>query len=137
MNLTPFPWYGHGRYNDWQEDGIPFAVDAIDTPDAAVVLAVVPNGCEPLNIRYIAAPARDACEIDARLAEEWGHTLVDGALSVLALLPDQSFSNPGMAAIHVRHFEDDVRRARIRRIISRKGGQECVQSMTTGSPILI
>jgi hypothetical protein len=130
-------WFGHRRYNDWHEDGIPFAVDAIDTPDAAVVLDAEPDSCEPLNVRYIASPVRDACEIDARLAEEWGQTLVEGALETLALLPDQPFSNPGMASIHARHFNDDVRRARIRRITGRKGGQCGVQSMMIGGPILI
>jgi hypothetical protein len=130
-------WFGNSRYNDWQEDGIPFAVDAIDTLDAAVVLDAEPDGCEPLNVRYIAAPVRDACEIDARLVEEWGQTLVDGALSTLALLPDQPFSNPTLAAIHARTFDDDVRRARVRRITERKGGQSGVQSMTTGNPIII
>lgn len=130
-------WFGHRSYNEWQEDGIPFAVDAIDTPDAAVVLDAEPDGCEPLNVRYIATPVRDACEIDSRLVEEWGQTLVDGALSMLALLPDQPFSNPGMAAVHTRQFDDDVRRSRIRRITGRKGGQEGVQSMRTGGPIVI
>lgn len=130
-------WFGHRRYNDWQEGGIPFAVDAIDSPDAAVVLDAGPDGCEPLNVRYIAAPVRDTCLIDARLVEEWGQTLVDGALSALALLPDQPFSNPALAAIHARAFDDDVRRARVRRITGRKGGQGGVQSMTTGGPILI
>lgn len=130
-------WFGHCRYNEWHDDGIAFAVDAIDTPDAAVVLDAEPDGCEPLNVRYVAAPARDACLIDARLIEEWGQTLVDGALSTLVMLPDQPFSNSTLAAIHARTFDDDIRRARVRRITGRKGGQGGVQSMTTGGSILI
>jgi hypothetical protein len=130
-------WFGLRRYNEWQDDGVAFAVDAIDTPDAAVELDAEPDGCEPLNVRYIATPTRDACVIDARLAEEWGQTLVAGALSMLALLPDQPFSNPAMAAIYARQFDDDVRRARVRRITGRKGGKGGVQSMTTGKPIVI
>jgi hypothetical protein len=130
-------WYGHRRYNDWQEDGILFEVDAIDTPDAAVVLDSEPDGCEPLNVRYIASPVRDACEIDARLVEEWGQTLVDGALSTLAMLPDQPFSNTGMAAIHASNFDEDVRRSRVRRITGRKGGHEGVQIMSIGGPFLV
>jgi hypothetical protein len=130
-------WFGHCRYNNWHGDGITFAVDAIDTPDAVVVLDAEPDGCEPLNVRYIAAPVRNACRIDGRLVEEWGQTLVAGALSTLALLPDQPFSNPALATIHARTFDEDVRRARVRRITERKGGQGGVQSMTTGGPILI
>jgi hypothetical protein len=130
-------WFGHRRFNDTQDDGIPFAVDAIDTPDAAVVLETEPDGCEPLNVRYIAVPVHDACVIDARLIEEWGQTLAGGALSTLAMLPDQPFSNPAMAAVYARQFEDDVRRARVRRITGRKGGLGGVQSMTTGGPVLV
>lgn len=130
-------WLGHRPFNERYEDGLQFAVDAIDTPDAAIVVGCELDGCEPLNVRYIAVPVHDACVIDARLIEEWGQTLVEGALSDLTMLPDQPFTNPAMAAIYARKFEDDVRRARVRRITGRKGGQGGVQSMTTGEPLLI
>jgi hypothetical protein len=130
-------WLGEKRFNDRYDDGIPFAVDAIDTPDVAVVIDNMLDGCEPLNARYIAVPVHNACVIDARLIEEWGRTLVYGALADLCMLPDQPFSSPALAAIYSRQFEDDVRRARVRRITGRKGGQGGVQSMTTGEPILI
>lgn len=125
-------WYGRHRYNAFCDDGVPFAVDAVDTPDASIVLDCDPDGYEPLNVRYIAAPTHDACVIDARLVEEWGQALVNGALSTLVTLQDQLFSNLAMAAVHGRQFEDDVRRARVRRITGRKGGQGGVQGMVGG-----
>lgn len=130
-------WFGHRPYDDFCDDGVPFAVDAIDTSDAAVVLAEESDGCEPLNARYIAVPVHDACVIDARLIEEWGRTLIDGALADLCMLPDQPFSSPALAAVYARQFENDVRRARVRRITGRKGGAGGVQSMTIGGPIVI
>lgn len=130
-------WLGERRFNERYDNGLPFAVDAIDTPDAAVVIDDMVDGCEPLNARYVAVPVHNACVIDARLIEEWERTLVDGALADLCMLPDQPFSNPAMAAVYAKHFDDDVRRARVRRITGRKGGQGGVESMTTGEPILI
>ena len=130
-------WLGEKLFNERYDDGLPFAVDAIDTPDVAVVIGGMLEGCEPLNVRYVAVPVQNACVIDAGLIEEWGRTLVAGALDDLCMLPDQLFSNPSMAAVYAKHFDDDVRRARVRRITGRKGGQGGVQSMTTGEPILI
>lgn len=130
-------WPGHTPFNTRWDDGISFGVDAIDTFDAAVVIEDPLDEDAPLNVRYIAVPMHDACVIDERLIAEWGQTLVEGALSDLCMLPDQPFSNSAQAAIYARLFEEDVRRARVRRITGRKGGRGGVQSMTTGEPTLI
>lgn len=122
-----------GNANDIENptyDGWEYEVEALDTPDAAVFVSRG-DECTPVGIRYVAAPARDACLIDARLTEEWRSALAWGALGEVLLLPD--FAKPELAAFYAAKFEGEILRARARRYTRRKGGARGIQMMDHGN----
>lgn len=107
---------------DVLEDGCGFRVEALETPDVSVWIDREGDACDRLRVRYVAAPTHDACRLDARLAEEWGRALVDGALADLLSLPEQPFSDPRLAAAYREGFNAAILRARTRRLRGRTGG---------------
>jgi hypothetical protein len=104
------------------ETGCGFRVEALETPDVSVWTDRDGDACDTLRVRYVAAPRHDACRLDARLAEEWGRALVEGALADVLLLPGQSFSDPRLATIYGQRFDAEILRARTRRLRGRTGG---------------
>jgi len=104
------------------ETGCGFRVEALETPDVSVWIDQEGDACDSLRVRYVAAPTHDACRLDARLAEEWGRALVEGALADVLLLPGQAFSDPRLAAVYGQRFEAAILRARTRRLRGRTGG---------------
>jgi hypothetical protein len=107
---------------DVLETGCGFRVEALKTPDVSVWIDREGDACDTLRVRYVAAPRHDACRLDARLAEEWGRALVEGALADVLLLPGQLFSDPRLAALYGQRFEAAILRARTRRLRGRTGG---------------
>lgn len=107
---------------DILESGCGFRVEALETPDVTVWVDRDGDACDTLRVRYVAAPRRDACCLDARLAEEWGRALVEGALADVLLLPGHAFSDPRLAAVYGQRFEAAILRARTRRLRGRTGG---------------
>lgn len=107
---------------DILETGCGFRVEALETPDATIWVDRGGDACDTLRVRYVAAPRHDACRLDARLAEEWGRALVEGALADVLLLPGHPFSDPRLAAIYGQRFDAAILRARTRRLRGRTGG---------------
>jgi hypothetical protein len=106
---------------DVLETGCGFRVEALETPDVSVWIDREGDVCDTLRVRYAAAPRHDACRLDARLAEEWGRALVEGALADVLLLPGHPFSDPRLAAVYSQRFEAAILRARTRRLRGRTG----------------
>jgi hypothetical protein len=104
------------------ETGCGFRVEALETPDVSVWIDREGDAGDTLRVRYVAAPRHDACRLDARLAEEWGRALVEGALADVLLLPGQPFSDPRLAAVYGQRFDAAILRARTRRLRGRTGG---------------
>lgn len=104
------------------ETGCGFRVEALETPDVSVWIDREGDACDSLRVRYVAAPTHDACRLDARLAEEWGRALVEGALADVLLLPGHPFSDRRLAAVYGQRFEVAILRARTRRLRGRTGG---------------
>lgn len=118
-------WHDERNFDprrDVLEDGCGFRIEALETPDVSVWIDREGDACDRLRVRYVAAPTHDACRLDARLAEEWGQALVDGALADLLLLPEQPFSDPRLAAMYRGKFDAAILRARTRRLRGRTGG---------------
>lgn len=107
---------------DILETGCGFRVEALETPDVTVWVDRDGDACDTLRVRYVAAPRHDACRLDARLAEEWGRAVVEGALADVLLLPGHIFSDPRLAAIYGQRFDAAILRARTRRLRGRTGG---------------
>lgn len=120
----------HGRPDDRMldprrdvlETGCGFRVEALETPDVSVWIDREGDASDTLRVRYVAAPTHDACRLDARLAEEWGRALVEGALADVLLLPGHPFSDPRLAAVYGQRFDAAILRARTRRLRGRTGG---------------
>ncbi len=104
------------------ETGCGFRVEALETPDVSVWIDREGEAGYALRVRYVAAPRHDACRLDARLAEEWGRALVEGALADVLLLSGQSFSDPRLAVVYSQRFDAAILRARTRRLRGRTGG---------------
>lgn len=104
------------------ETGCGFRVEALETPDVSIWIDREGDACDTLRVRYVAAPRHDACRLDARLADEWGRALVEGALADVLLLPGQPFSDPRLATVYSQRFDDAILRARTRRLRGRTGG---------------
>jgi hypothetical protein len=104
------------------ETGCGFRVEALETPDVSVWIDREGDAGDTLRVRYVAAPRHDACRLDARLVEEWGRALVEGALADVLLLPGQPFSDPRLAAVYSQRFDAAILRARTRRLRGRTGG---------------
>lgn len=68
---------------------------------------------QALEVRFAAAPARDACEVDAVLFDDWQEAIEDGALARLHLLSRYAFSSQALAATRSRSFADHIHRARV------------------------
>lgn len=111
-----------GPRRDVIETGCGFRVEGLETPDVSVWIDRDGNACDTLRVRYVAAPRHDACRLDARLAEEWGRALVEGALADVLLLPGHPFSDPRLATIYGQRFDAAILRARTRRLRGRTGG---------------
>lgn len=107
---------------DIVETGCGFRVEALETPDVTVWVNHDGDACDNLCMRYVAAPRHDACRLDARLAEEWGRALVEGALADVLLLPGHAFSDPRLAAVYGQRFDAEILRARTRRLRGHTGG---------------
>jgi hypothetical protein len=107
---------------DILETGCGFRVGPLETADATVRVDRDGDACDTLCVRYVAAPCHDACRLDARLAEEWGRALVEGALADVLLLPGHPFSDPRLAAVYSHRFDAAMLRARTRRLRGRTGG---------------
>jgi hypothetical protein len=107
---------------DILETGCGFRVEALETPEVTVWVDRDGDACDTLRVRYVAAPRHDACRLDARLAEEWGQALVEGAMADVLLLPGLPFSAPHLAAAYSQRFEVAILRARARRLRGRTGG---------------
>jgi hypothetical protein len=110
---------------DVLERGCGFHVEALETPDASIWIdhpSEEGDAGHRLRVRYVAAPRHNACRMDARLAEEWGRAIVEGALADVLLLPAQPFSDPRLALIYSERFDDAILRARTRRLRGRTGG---------------
>lgn len=107
---------------DVLEMGCGFRVEALETPDVSVWIDREGDACDTLRVRYVATPRHDACRLDARLAEEWGRAIVEGALADVLLLPGQPFSDPRLATVYGQRFDAAILRARTRRLRGRTGG---------------
>lgn len=107
---------------DILETGCGFRVEALETPDVTVWVDRDGDACDTLRVRYVAAPRHDACRLDARLAEEWGRALIEGALADVLLLPGHVFSDPRLAAVYRQQFDAAILSARTRRLRGRTGG---------------
>ena len=82
--------------------------------DGLLRISITPEVDKPaaIEVRFTAAPARDACEVDAVLLEDWQEAIEDGALARLHLLPKFAFCSQALAATRSRSFADHIRRAR-------------------------
>ncbi|WP_333679872.1 hypothetical protein [Dyella sp.] len=98
--------------------GIRFTVD-----DGMLRLSSPPGRDKPqaIEVRFVAAPERNACEVDALLYEDWADAIEDGTLAKLYLLPAYSFASPTLAKARRGSYDDHVRRARVRALKSDTG----------------
>ena len=92
--------------------------------DGLLCIAITPevDRSASIEVRFAAAPARDACEVDAVSMDDWQEAVEDGALARLHLLPKYAFSSQTLAGIRSRSFADSVRRARVAALKSDTGG---------------
>jgi len=75
----------------------------------------VPNAAGSLLLELSLRPARDATQVDNDLLDLWADTIVAGAVSRIARLPNQSFSNDGVAATALSVYEKGKLKARVER----------------------
>ncbi|SIO50538.1 hypothetical protein SAMN05444172_2578 [Burkholderia sp. GAS332] len=74
-----------------------------------------------IKVRFISAPTRDACEVDATLHHDWQEAIEDGALAKIYLLPGYRFTSPQLSIVRGKSFSEHVGRARIRALRSETG----------------
>lgn len=112
----------HGRDVYW--------VDAVESSYPTLNIDTHHNEeCYVAVVRWQATPKIDACEIDSRVADEWGRGLVYGALSEILMIPNQTWTSIDRARVYEKRYLAEVSRARARRYTGRTGGQ------TTFAPI--
>lgn len=68
-------------------------------------VSIAPRGaCGMLSISMFLEPAQDADVLPDFLFEQFGQSIAKGALASLLLLPDQPFTNPGLATLNAQMF---------------------------------
>ena len=81
-----------------------------------------PDDCpRSIEVRFTVSPARDACEVDATLFDDWQTAIVDGTLSRLYMLPGYPFSAAQLGIVKERAYTANINRARIRALKSDTG----------------
>lgn len=76
---------------------------------------------DSIEVRFVAKPARDACEVDATLYDDWHEAIVDGALAQLYLLPGYKWTSPQLAGVRDVGFARRIRQARVQALKSDTG----------------
>ena len=74
------------------------------------------------NIELWLKPTQDACELPDALYQEWGDAIADGAASRLFAMPKQDWSNPGLTQRYALMFQNDITRAKNKRVLNRTPG---------------
>ena len=67
-------------------------------------------------------PTPDTCELPDALYQEWGDTIADGAASRLFAIPKQDWSNPGLMQRYALLFQNNITRAKNKRVLNRTPG---------------
>lgn len=80
------------------------SITLVPTPDTADI---------PVAVRAIIRPTRTASQLDSELFARWGEAIVGGAISRLAAIPGQPFSDPGQAQRGDALFWQGVSRAKV------------------------
>jgi hypothetical protein len=78
-----------------------------------VRLLPVPATVSTLRATGVLRPTRDADSLPDGLAGRWEQAIIDGATMRAALIPDQPFSNPNLAAYYQGQFAAARQQARI------------------------
>lgn len=102
------------RFNEVELERVAYSDAALDvcgqprqiTQVQPQSVALAPRGeCGTLTISMFLEPAQDADVLPDFLYESWGQIIAQGALGSLLIIPDQPFSNPGLAAYNAGLFQ--------------------------------
>jgi hypothetical protein len=86
----------------WREDtGTPSYLTQLE-PN---ILRLVPRGTGTVNLSVWLKPSQDADELPDFIVDQHRETIAHGALARILLIPNQSFSNPNMAAAFAQMFQ--------------------------------
>lgn len=90
----------------------------------AIHVYPVPDEEDPAyaDIEIWLKPTIDACELPNLLYEEWADAIADGAASRLFAMPKQDWSNAGLTQRYAQMFQNDITRAKNKRVLGRTAG---------------
>lgn len=100
---------GHQGYLHFHHFGRAFTIK-----DGFIVLSTPLESEKAIEVTYVAAPTREACEVDAVLYDDWQEAIEDGALARLLILPNYQFTQPNMAMFRTNAYAQWVQKARVR-----------------------
>jgi hypothetical protein len=90
----------------------------------AISIYPVPDEDDPAyaTIELWLKPAQDACEVPNLLYDEWVDSIANGAAARLFAIPKQDWSNAGLMQRYAQLFQNDVTRAKNKRVLGRTPG---------------
>lgn len=90
----------------------------------AISVYPVPDEDDPAyaQIELWLKPTPDACEVPNLLYDEWVDAIANGAAARLFAIPKQEWSNAGLMQRYTLMFQNDVTRAKNKRVLGRTSG---------------
>ena len=82
--------------------------------DSAVRLYPVPDAAYPFTARVVLKPSQSSRGVEQFLFDAHVRTLASGTLAQLMAMPEKTWSNLPLAAVHDQQFERGIARARVR-----------------------
>jgi hypothetical protein len=102
----------HMRQEDFDRKGKPTHFWVVS--DTAVRLFPIPDDTYPITAEVVLKPSRAARTIPSWIFETWADAITSGAIWWLAKTPGKEWSNPDLAMMHRKIFEQAIAQARIR-----------------------
>lgn len=90
----------------------------------AIDIYPVPDEDDPAyaDIELWLKPTTDTCELPNLLYSEWADAIANGAAGRLFAMPKQDWSNAGLMQRYLLMFQNDVTRAKNKRVLGRTAG---------------
>jgi hypothetical protein len=90
----------------------------------AISVYPVPDEDDPAyaDIELWLKPSQDACEVPNFLYDEWVDAIANGAAARLFAIPKQEWSNAGLMQRYTLVFQNDITRAKNKRVLMRTPG---------------
>lgn len=96
-----------GIYQEWRDQsGEPKYFFLKDTSTA--ILVPSPSSVYPVRILVALKPNQSAQGVDELIFEEYKNAIKHGALAYLMMMTEKTWSNPNMAMVYQKLFDDDI-----------------------------